>query len=123
MDQELEMIANRLTQAKMPEEVFGNIQAQRDEMFLLLQKNYRAIAKIAHPDMYHTKPEQILAQTTFQLLTDWLGKANEKIRQVRDAPRPKTVAAVVASYLHALAQVDPKKKAPRVLSSPRLKRC
>ena len=80
MDQELEMIANRLTQAKMPEEVFGNIQAQRDEMFLLLQKNYRAIAKIAHPDMYHTKPEQILAQTTFQLLTDWLGKANEKIK-------------------------------------------
>ena len=80
MDQELEMVANRLAQAKMPEEVFGDIKAQHDEMFLLLQKNYRAIAKIAHPDMYHTKPEQILAQTAFQLLTDWLGKANEKIK-------------------------------------------
>src|SRR5215208_339420 len=94
MDQELEMIANRLMQAKMPEEVFGDIQAQHDEMLLLLQKNYRAIAKITHPDMYHTKPEQRLAQKAFQLLTDWLGKANEKIRSGeygRQADPSKTI--------------------------------
>jgi len=80
MNQELEIIANRLMQASTPEEVFGEIKARYDEMLFVLQKNYRAIAKIAHPDMYHTKQEQLLAQTTFTLLTDWLGKAREKIK-------------------------------------------
>jgi hypothetical protein len=80
MNQELEIIANRLAQASTPEEVFGEIKAQCDEMLFMLQKNYRAIAKIAHPDMYHTEQEQILAQTAFHLLTDWLDKAREKIK-------------------------------------------
>ena len=80
MDQELEIIASRLAHASTPEEVFGEIKAQYDEMLFILQKNYRALAKLAHPDMYHTEHEQRLAQTTFQLLTDWLGKAREKIK-------------------------------------------
>jgi hypothetical protein len=80
MNQELEMIANRLRQANVPEEIFGEIPAQEAEMLSLLQRNYRAMAKITHPDMYHTPQEQILAQNAFQLLTDWFGKAREKIQ-------------------------------------------
>ena len=79
MNQELELIARRLTQASSPEEVFGEIKAQYGEMFPVLQHNFRAIAKIAHPDMYHTRSEQILAQKTFTLLNDWLERAKEKI--------------------------------------------
>jgi len=80
MNQELQLIANQLSQATTPEDVFGEIKAQYDEMFLVLQRNFRAIAKITHPDMYHTLSEQVLAQRTFNLLTDWLEKAKEKIR-------------------------------------------
>ena len=80
MNEELEMIANRLMQASAPEEVFGEIKAQYDEMLFLLQRNYRAIAKVVHPDRYHTREEQILAQRTFTLLTDWLDKAKEKMK-------------------------------------------
>src|SRR5215213_147681 len=74
------MITNRLMQASTPEQVFGEIEAQSDEMLFLLQKNYRAIAKVVHPDMYHTLQEQILAKRTFTLLTDWLDKAKERIK-------------------------------------------
>jgi integrase len=38
---------------------------------------------------------------------------NENTRKLRDAPRPKTVAAVVAAHLEALGEFDPEKKAPR----------
>jgi len=80
MNQELEMIVSRLMQANTPEEVFGEIRAQYDEMFVLLQRNYRAIAKVTHPDIYHTLQEQILAQRAFTLLTDWLDQAKVKIK-------------------------------------------
>lgn len=79
MNQELELIAHRLTQATTPEEAFGELKAADDEMLALLQKNYRAIAKIAHPDMYRNEQEQALAQKTFTLLSQWFQRAKEKI--------------------------------------------
>ncbi len=79
MNQELELIANRLAQANTPEDVFGELKAQGEDMLLTLKRHYRAIVKIAHPDMYHTKQDQMLAQTTFNLLTDWFNQAKEKI--------------------------------------------
>jgi hypothetical protein len=94
MNEELEMTANRLMQASTPEEVFGEIKAQYDEMLFLLQKNYRAIAKVVHPDRYHTLQEQILAQRTFILLTDWLDKAKEKVKSGeygKNVDPPKTI--------------------------------
>ena len=80
MNPELELVASQLAHAHTPEEVFGEIKAHRDEMLVLLQKNYRAMAKITHPDIYHTDQERRLAQKAFHLLTDWLGEAREKIK-------------------------------------------
>jgi hypothetical protein len=80
MNQELQRMANQLAQASRPEEVFGDIHVSEEEKFSILQKNYRAMARIAHPDMYRTTQEQILAQRTFYLLTEWLEKAKEKMR-------------------------------------------
>jgi serine/threonine protein kinase len=80
MDQELESIASRLTSAGCPEDVFGKIEGLYDEMIFTLQKKYRAIARIVHPDLYQTESEQRLAHAAFHSLTNWLGKAREKIR-------------------------------------------
>jgi hypothetical protein len=79
MNQELELIANRLAQASRPEDVFGEIKARYEDMLPILHKSYRAIAKIAHPDMYQTRQDQALAQTAFNLLTDWFNQAKRKI--------------------------------------------
>lgn len=79
MNQELELVAHRLSQAQTPEDVFGEIKARDEDMLPILKQNYRAIAKIVHPDMYRSKSEQALAQATFNLLTDWFNQAKDKV--------------------------------------------
>lgn len=94
MNQELEQIANHLTQANAPEDVFGEIRARYEDMLPILKQHYRAIAKIVHPDVYRTIQEQRLAQSAFNLLTDWFDKAKEKIEfgeYGKQTPSSKTV--------------------------------
>jgi hypothetical protein len=79
MNQELTLIANRLTQARTPEDVFGKITGQIADAIAALKKSYRAIAKVAHPDIYQVREEQILAENAFSLLNEWLEKAEAKI--------------------------------------------
>ncbi len=80
MNQELELIASRLAQANRPEDVFGEIKACAEDMLPTLKRSYRAIAKIVHPDVYRTKQDQALAQTAFNLLTDWFNKAQAMVQ-------------------------------------------
>lgn len=79
MNQELELIASRLSQAHTPEEVFGEIHAGRDDMLSTLKRHYRAIVKVAHPDVYRTEHDRLVAQKAFYLLTDWFHQAKDKI--------------------------------------------
>jgi serine/threonine protein kinase len=48
-------------------------------MLPALKRHYRAIVKVAHPDVYQTRQDQMLAQTAFHLLTDWFNEAKRKI--------------------------------------------
>lgn len=80
MNPELTLIANRLTQARTPEDVFGKISGQITDAIAALKKSYRAIAKVAHPDIYQAREEQILAENAFSLLNEWLEKAEAKIK-------------------------------------------
>jgi serine/threonine protein kinase len=78
MNPELTLIANRLNQACTPEEVFGEL---READFLqALRKIYRALAKVAHPDLYQARDEQLLAENAFSRLNAWLEQAEAKIR-------------------------------------------
>ena len=95
MDQELELIANRLAQAHTPEEVFGEIQAGHGDMLPILKRHYRAMVKIAHPDVYHTKQDQLLAQAAFNLLTDWFDQAKQKIESGRYGMRSASSKTVL----------------------------
>jgi hypothetical protein len=80
MNSELTLIAIRLEQASTPEEVFGELQGKGSERAANLKKVYHQLARIAHPDIYHSAEEHSLAQVAFADLTRWFDQAGEKIR-------------------------------------------
>jgi serine/threonine protein kinase len=75
MNPELTLIANRLTYATCPEDVFGKINGHS-----ALSRSYHVIVKIAHPDHYQSSDEKTLATKTFNLLNEWLQRAEEKVK-------------------------------------------
>jgi serine/threonine protein kinase len=79
MNSELTLIANRLTYATCPEDVFGKTTDLGSEFGAAVKKSYRAIVKVAHPDRYQISEEKLLAEKIFNLLNEWLHRAEEKI--------------------------------------------
>jgi hypothetical protein len=80
IDQQLQLIADRLKAAAVPEDVFGELKAGSETALVDLKGVYRSMAKRAHPDMYRSTHEKALAQRSFALLTEWYGRAQEKIK-------------------------------------------
>jgi serine/threonine protein kinase len=80
MNPELTLIANRLTQATRPEEVFGKIAGSESEFEAALKQSYRALVKAVHPDRYLGLDEKLLAEKLFNLLNEWLEKAEAQIK-------------------------------------------
>ena len=79
---ELERLHETLADARTPEDVFGVLQglgaAERIEA---VDRAFRMLARLAHPDAYQVKGAEAvrLATQAFQSLTDWHGKAKERI--------------------------------------------
>jgi serine/threonine protein kinase len=80
MNLELERIAHLLSQAGTPEDVFGKIDGTGSDPLTALRRVYHSLAKNAHPDACRWDDERILAQATFRQLTEWFGRAEEKVR-------------------------------------------
>jgi serine/threonine protein kinase len=80
MNTELQRIANLLERARRAEEVFGDLNCQSAEMSSSLQKSYRQLAKITHPDGYSAPDDQAAAQIAFARLTDWYRSAQARIQ-------------------------------------------
>ena len=80
MNDRLQRTAHQFEQATAPEAVFGEIHGTVDEKLAGLKRIYHQLAKIVHPDSYHTREEQSLAQTAFTRLSEWCSTAEIKIR-------------------------------------------
>ena len=90
MNQELVHIAQKLSTATKPEDVFGNL-GNKSDVLLPLRRIYHGLAKITHPDMYLSQEEKALAQTAFNQLTQWLDRAEQKIKSGRYGQNEKTL--------------------------------
>ena len=75
MNTELELIANNISNATRPEDIFGLVSNEDT-----LRRSYHALAKLTHPDVYQNCEEKFLAQSTFGGLVQWFDRAVEKIR-------------------------------------------
>jgi hypothetical protein len=80
MNVELELLAQQLTQAKTPQDVFGEIPGSGEDLLVMLTKSYHTMVKVADPDLYKTPPEKILAHVTLGRLIEWFGRAKEEIK-------------------------------------------
>ena len=77
MNAELELIAARLKEAQIPEDVFG-VSAGAD-CLPAIRKNYHALARKVHPDLFNTDDEKLLAHRAFAQLIEWFRQAEEKV--------------------------------------------
>lgn len=78
---ELELMAQIITGAKNPEEVFGGLVDEKQ-----VYSVYRQLAKLTHPDVYTNPAERLLAQNAFSRLTQLWGEAKLKINGVAEEP-------------------------------------
>jgi len=83
MTSELKLIARQISLAKKPEDVFGRLARQGTDLLPGLKKSYHSLVKIAHPDLYQSKDEQILAQSILGQLIEWFRLAEQKIKAGR----------------------------------------
>jgi serine/threonine protein kinase len=83
MNAELIRVARLLEQAVAPQDVFGMIIDEPDQMAEALKKAYRRMAQVTHPDIYLAVEEKILAQRAFTSLGEWYAQAEACIRAGR----------------------------------------
>lgn len=72
MNAELELIATRLKEAQRPEDVFGSAKD-------CVKRNYHALAKKVHPDLFAADEDKLLAHQAFAQLIEWFEQAEEKV--------------------------------------------
>jgi serine/threonine protein kinase len=87
MNNQLEHIAQRLAQTHTPEELFGLPTLPGEEPMLQLKKSYHALVKIAHPDLYQTTEERLLAQSLLLQLNEWYSLAQQMASSKALAPK------------------------------------
>ncbi len=67
MSQELALLLERISQARGPEEVFGQLLGDEVEQLRAARQIYRRLVKLTHPDKYATGDEA-MAKEAFELL-------------------------------------------------------
>jgi serine/threonine protein kinase len=80
MNSELQEIAQKLSQAQCPEDVFGEIEGCLKDKLASLKTSYHRLARITHPDLYRTREDQRAALAAFQNLTAWFSSAETKLK-------------------------------------------
>lgn len=95
MDFELELIAKRLKEAKLPEDIFGPLTGTVEEMLKAGRKEFLRLSKRTHPDTYPAKEDKDLATSTFTLLTNLWQKAELRIKAGIYGLKSKTLAEPV----------------------------
>ena len=77
MNPELTLIATHLKEAQRPEDVFGV--AHGADCLPAIKKNYHALARKIHPDLYAADEDKLLAHDAFAQLIKWFRQAEEKV--------------------------------------------
>ncbi len=80
MDAELERVAKMIKQAKIPEDVFGDLKGTPKEMSEAGKKVFKRLARVTHPDKFSRDDDRTLAGKAFGKLPDLWKAAKEKIR-------------------------------------------
>lgn len=97
-------LADRITKAKVPEDIFGKMKGTDEEKVTIIGVTYRNMVKIVHPDKYATEKDLLkLAQTAFVKLSQLKRDAEHKIeggtygdgKPVEPPPSPPTEPIVV----------------------------
>ncbi len=78
MNAELERVAAHLKHARTPEDVFGKVSGQ--DCLPAIKKNYHALAKVIHPDLFLATEDKILAHVAFGQLIEWFRQAEEQAK-------------------------------------------
>ncbi len=94
MNAELIAIAQRIEQARDPQDVFGALSGQPDEQLRAARLIFRRLSKVIHPDRYPLPDDQQIAQRTMAQLNGWWAEARSRIRSGRYADRAAAAAAI-----------------------------
>ncbi|HEY7125316.1 MAG TPA: hypothetical protein VH540_15285 [Ktedonobacterales bacterium] len=77
MDAELQVTAQLIERAKVPEEVFGTLSGNQADA---LKGVYRRLSKVVHPDRYTDPDDRARADQAFRALQNLLEQAEERIK-------------------------------------------